>query len=63
VRESVSSDYVGVEDGGTTTSDHGPDTAFRFQDGELDGGTGGSIELLDVGPSLMRSRPKGANQT
>ena len=35
--------------GDRTTSDHGPDTAFWFQGGELEGGTGGGIELLDVG--------------
>jgi hypothetical protein len=48
VCKSVSSDGVGVDDGGTSSSSHGPDAAFRVQDGEIERGTSGSIELLDV---------------
>ena len=60
--ESVSSDGVGADDGGTTTGNHGPDAAFGVQDGELEGSTSGCIELLDVGFFLgeittERSRP------
>jgi hypothetical protein len=44
----VSGNGVGVDDGGTTTSNHGRDTAFGVQDGELEGSIGGGVELLDV---------------
>lgn len=49
VRETVRSNGVRVDDGGTTTGDHGPDAALGVEDGELEGGTGGAIELGNVG--------------
>ena len=48
VSEPVGSDSIGVDDGGTTTGDHGPDTTFRVEDSELERCTRRSIELLDV---------------
>ena len=38
---------IGVHDGGTTTSNQGPDTALGVEDGELERGTGLSIQLSD----------------
>ena len=37
-----------VDDGSTTTGDHPPDVSFGNQNSELEGSTGGGIELLDV---------------
>jgi len=48
VGETVGSNSVRVDNGGTTTSNHGPDTALGVQDGELEGSTSRGIELLDV---------------
>lgn len=54
----VSSDVVGVDDGGTTTGNHGPDAAFRVQDGELEGSTGGGMSFWMYASPLVGSRPK-----
>lgn len=60
--KTVSGDRVRIDDGSTTTSDHGPDTALSIEDGELEGSTGGAVQFLDVGFLLCqittkRSRP------
>lgn len=44
----VGSDGIGIDDGSTTTSDHGPDAALSVEDSKFEGGTSGAIELLDV---------------
>jgi len=38
---------VGIDDGGTTTSNQGPDTAVGVQNGQLEGGTGLGIHVGD----------------
>ena len=48
VREAVRSNGVRVDNGGTTTSNHGPDASLGVEDGKLQRSTGGAIELLDV---------------
>lgn len=47
--ESSCGDSVRVDDGGTTTCDHGPNSTFLVENSQFEGSTGGSIELLDVG--------------
>ena len=49
VSEPGGSDGVRVDDRGTTSSDHGPDSSFGVEDGELERSTGRSVELLDPG--------------
>ena len=48
VREAVGSNGIGVDDRSTTTSDHRPDATLSVEDSELQRGTSGSVELLDV---------------
>lgn len=49
VSEPSSGDSIGVDDGGTTTSDHGPNSTSGVEDGKLERSTSRGIELLDVG--------------
>jgi hypothetical protein len=44
----VGSDGVGVDDGGTTTGNHGLDTALGVDDRQFERGTSGTVELLDI---------------
>lgn len=39
---------VGVDNRGTTTGNHGPDSALRIKNSELEGSTGRGVEFLDV---------------
>ena len=39
VSESMGSDSIGVDDTGTSTSDHRPDATLRVQNGKLQGST------------------------
>ncbi len=48
VGEARRSDGVGVDDGCTTSSNEGPDTAGCVQDGQLEGSTGLGVQLGDV---------------
>ena len=49
VGETVGSDGIRVNNGSTTTCDHGPDTTFWVQHSKLQGSTGGTVKLLNVG--------------
>lgn len=40
---------IPVDDGSTTTSDHGPDTALSIEDSKLKRSTSATIEFLDIG--------------
>lgn len=46
--ETSSGNGVGVDNGGTTTGNHGPDSTLRIKDSELERSTGRGVELLDV---------------
>lgn len=46
--ETSSSNSVTVHDGCTTTSNHCPDATGGVKDRQLEGRTGGGVELLDV---------------
>ena len=46
--ETSRGDSISVDDGSTTTSNKGPDTALGVEDGELERSTGLSIHLGDV---------------
>lgn len=46
--ESMSSDGIRVDDGSTTTSNHGPDTTLGVKDSELQRSTSRTIKFLDV---------------
>ena len=45
--EASGGDSVGVDDGGTTTSDEGPDTTVGVEDGKFERGTGLSVHVGD----------------
>jgi hypothetical protein len=45
----VSGDGVRVDDRSSSTGNHGPDATLGVEDGELEGGTGRTVELGDVG--------------
>ena len=60
VRESVSSNGIGVDHGGTSTSDHRPDTALCVEDGQLERCTGRAIEFLDVSLFLGQITTEGS---
>lgn len=47
--ESSSGNGVRVDDGSTTTSDHGPDSTGRVEHGKLERSTSRRVELLNVG--------------
>ena len=49
VGETVSGNGIRVDDGSTTTSNHGPYATLWVQHSKLQGSTGGAIELLNVG--------------
>lgn len=48
VGETCSRNGVRVDNGGTTTGNHGPDSALGVEDSELEGSTGRGVEFLDV---------------
>lgn len=48
VSVTVCSNGIRVDDTGTTTSDHSPDTTLSIEDSQLEGSTGGTVEFLDV---------------
>ena len=51
VSEPSGGNSVRVDDGSTTSGDHGPNSTFLVEDGELERSTGRSVELLN--PSLL----------
>jgi len=59
VSKAVGGDGIRVNNGSTTTSNHGPDTALRVQHSELQGSTGGTVEFLNVSFFLSQVTTEG----
>lgn len=49
VGEASGCDGISIDDGSTTTSDEGPDTASWVENSQLEGGTGLGVKLGDIG--------------
>lgn len=62
VSEPSVSNGIRVDDGSTTTSHHGPYTPSRVKDGELEGRSGLSIQVTDVGLFGELSAPEGSGE-
>lgn len=62
VGEASRGDGIGVDDGGTTTGNEGPDPAAGVQDSELEGGTSLGIELGNVSLLLGQLTAEGRGE-